>query len=411
MRFNRIFVHMKKRQLRTQIRKYSRQYPLVALVGPRQSGKTTLARELFPKYRYLSLENIDVRAHAQGDPRGFFEDYGNKLILDEVQRVPDLFSYLQEIVDQNPEPAQYILTGSHQFLLFEGISQSLAGRIVTFKLFPFTLNELKEAAEDKDVASIFRKPRRTPKKISHNELYRLIFTGLYPRIYDKKLDSRKWVENYILTYVERDLRSLINIKNIRTFEMFLKLCSSLSGQLLNFANLANHLGIALSTVKQWVSILEASGLVFLLPPYHQNFSKRIIKTPKLYFVDTGILCYLLGIRTPDELKGHPLIGSIYETFIISECYKRISHLGEIPRLYFWRDKSGREIDLIIDEGLMGFPIEIKLAKTYSSEFSNSLEYWLSLKGNQASKGEVIYTGDQILNAKSNIPAIPWYYFI
>lgn len=402
---------MKKRQIRHQIRKYSKQYPLVALVGPRQSGKTTLARELFPKYRYLSLENIDVRAHAQEDPRGFFEDYGKKLILDEVQRVPDLFSYLQEIVDQDSEPAQYILTGSHQFLLFEGISQSLAGRIVTFKLFPFTLNELKETAEDKDVSSIFRKPKRTQKKISHNELYRLIFTGFYPRIYDKKLDSRKWVENYILTYVERDLRSLINIKNIRTFETFLKLCSSLSGQLLNFANLANHVGVAQPTIKQWVSILEASGLVFLLPPYHQNFSKRIIKTPKLYFVDTGILCYLLGIRTPDELKGHPLIGSIYETFIISECYKRISHLGEIPRLYFWRDKSGREVDLIVDEGLSGFPIEIKMAKTYSSEFSNSLEYWFGLKGNRATKGEVIYTGDKILNAKSNVPAIPWYYLI
>jgi len=402
---------MKKRQIRHQIRKYSKQYPLVALVGPRQSGKTTLARELFPKYRYLSLENIDVRAHAQKDPRGFFEDYGKKLILDEVQRVPDLFSYLQEIVDQDPAPAQFILTGSHQFLLFEGISQSLAGRIVTFKLFPFTLNELKETAEDKDVSTIFKKTRRMPKKISHHELYQLIFTGFYPRIYDKKLDSRKWVENYILTYVERDLRSLINIKNIRTFEMFLKLCSSLSGQLLNFANLANHVGVTQPTIKQWISILEASGLVFFIPPYHQNFSKRIIKTPKLYFVDTGILCYLLGIRTPDELKGHPLIGSIYETFIISECYKRISHLGEIPRLYFWRDKSGREVDLIIDEGLSGFPIEIKMAKTYSSEFSSSLEYWFGLKGNRATKGEVIYTGDQILNAKSNIPTIPWYYFI
>lgn len=400
---------MKKRHLSKQILKYVKEYPILALVGPRQSGKTTLARTLFPDHTYLSLENIDLRQQASVDPRGFFADYGNRLILDEVQRVPDLFSYLQELVDNDPTPGQYILTGSHQFLLFEGISQSLAGRIVMFKLFPFTFSELQGYQQEADVTDIFKKHHPDRKVVSSIELYNLLFTGCYPRIYDRSLDSRKWVENYILTYVERDIRSLINIRNIRTFEIFLKLCASLSGQLINYANLSNHVGVSQPTIKQWISILEASGLIFILPPYHKNFSKRIMKTPKLYFVDTGILCYLLGIRNSKELAGHPLIGSIFETFIIGECFKRISHLGEIPRLYFWRDKSGMEVDLIIDEGLKAFPMEIKMAQTPNSSFTSSLSFWLDLKGNDNDQGEVIYTGNRIINSNSNIPSVPWYF--
>ena len=281
---------MKKRHLTSQILKYVKEYPILALVGPRQSGKTTLAQKLFPDHTYISLENIDLRQQAIEDPRGFFADHGNRLILDEVQRAPDLFSYLQELVDNDPTPGQYILTGSHQFLLFEGISQSLAGRIVTFKLFPFTYTELQGYDEETDIASVYRKQYPNRKAISSDDLYSLLLTGFYPRIFDRSLDFRKWVENYILTYIERDIRSLINIINIRTFEMFLKLCASLSGQQVNYATLSNHVGVSQPTIKQWIAILEASGIIFILPPYHKNFSKRIIKTPKLYFVDTGIMC-------------------------------------------------------------------------------------------------------------------------
>jgi len=400
---------MKKRHLSKHILKYAKEYPVLALVGPRQSGKTTLARSLFPNHTYLSLENIDLRQQAVNDPRGFFADYGNKLILDEVQRAPDLFSYLQELVDNDPSPGQYILTGSHQFLLFEGISQSLAGRIIMFKLFPFTFSELHGFQEEADVTVIYKKQYPHRKVVSASKLYKLLFTGFYPRIHDRSLDSRKWIENYILTYVERDIRSLINIRNIRTFEIFLKLCASLSGQLINYATLSSHVGVSQPTIKQWISILEASGLIFILPPYHHNFSKRIIKTPKLYFVDTGILCYLLGIRNAKELVGHPLLGSIFETFIIGECFKRISHLGEIPRLYFWRDKAGKEVDLIIDEGIKAFPIEIKLAQTSNPSFASSLYFWLGLKGNNNEHGEIIYTGDRVIGSKSNVPTVPWYF--
>lgn len=397
---------MKKRYLSKHILRFSKEYPIIGLVGPRQSGKTTLAKKLFPDHRYLSLESIDHRNHATEDPRGFFADYGNRLILDEVQRVPDLFSYLQELVDEDPTPGQYILTCSHQFLLFEGITQSLAGRIATFKLFPLNYTELREY-DPLSTTDIFKTPQKNREPVSNKTLHELLYKGLYPRIHDRELDSRKWAENYVLTYVERDVRSLINVQNIRTFEAFLQLCASLSGQLINYANLSNHVGVSQPTIKQWISILETSGLIFILPPYHKNFSKRIIKTPKLYFVDTGLLCYLLGIRSASELAGHPLIGAIFETFIVSECFKQFHHAGEVPRLYFWRDKLGNEIDLIIDEGLTSFPIEIKSSKTYNSSFQESIRHWLHIF-DSGKEGEVIYAGDNIVGSTTNCPAVPWY---
>ncbi|MBA2368989.1 MAG: ATP-binding protein [Candidatus Protochlamydia sp.] len=395
------------RHLSPHILKYSKQYPIVALVGPRQSGKTTLAKELFPNYKYISLENLDLRHQASSDTRGFLNDCGPFVIFDEVQRVPELFHYLQELVDTNQNPAQYILTGSSQFLLIEKITQSLAGRIVTFKLYPLTYTELHLYPQDANFESVFKTRHLNRERLSQEQLLNLIWTGFYPRIHDKHLDSYKWHENYLLTYVERDVRSLLNIRNLRTFENFLKLVASQSGQLMNYSNLANSIGISLPAVKEWISLLETSGLIFTLPPYFENFSKRIVKTPKLFFVDTGLLCYLLSIRTIEQLKTHPQLGSIFETFIVSECFKRFYNLGEIPPLYFWRDQSGNEIDLLIYDGQKGYPIEIKLSQTFHSDFNKTINKWLELKNNIAREGSIIYCGEHAAQTSTSIPAIPW----
>lgn len=396
------------RHLAKHILKYAKQYPLVALVGPRQSGKTTLAKFLFPQHTYLSLENLDLRLQATNDPRGFLKNHGPRLILDEVQRVPELFSYLQEIVDTNQDPGQFILTGSSQFLLVEKITQSLAGRIVTFKLFPLSYLELREYPEDPTFESVFRQAHPHRGKITQHELCQYLWEGFYPRIHNNHLDSYKWYENYVFTYVERDIRSLLNVRNLRTFEHFLLLCASRSGQLLSYSDLSGALGISVPTVKEWISILESSGLIFILPPYFENFSKRVVKTPKIYFVDTGLLCHLLSIRNIDQLKTHPLLGHIFETFIVSECFKRFYNLGETPPLYFWRDQSQNEIDLLIHSGNKSFPVEIKMSQTFHPDFKKVISQWIHLDKNPANVGMVVYCGEHKLQTDQTIQAIPWY---
>ncbi len=396
------------RHISRSILKYAKQYPIIALVGPRQSGKTTLAKALFPSYNYVSLENLDLRHYATTDPRGFLAEFGPYAILDEVQRVPELFAYLQEKVDTDSSPAQYILTGSAQFLLMENITQSLAGRIITFKLYPLTFTELYRYPEDTDYSTLYRKRHSRREKVDQEQLLNMLLTGFFPRIHDKQLDSNKWYEGYVLTYVERDIRSLLQVKNLRTFETFLKLCASLSGQLLNYSNLSNALGISVPTVKEWLSILEASGIIFILSPFFENFSKRLVKMPKLYFSDPGLLCYLLSIRTSDHLKTHPLLGHIFETFLVSECFKRFYNLGETPALYFWRDLSGTEVDLLIYDGRTGYPIEIKLSQTLHPDFKLSIDRWLSFKNNPAQAGTIAYCGDHAAYTNTAITAVPWY---
>lgn len=396
------------RHIAPYILKYSREYPILALVGPRQSGKTTLAKALFPSYKYISLENLDLRQQASEDPRGFFKDHGQYLILDEVQRVPELFPYLQELVDANQEPAQYILTGSSQFLLIESITQSLAGRIVTFKLYPLTYTELYQYPADPDFESVFRTRHSNRIKMDQNALYHMIWQGFYPRIHDKHIDSYKWYENYLLTYVERDVRNLLRVKNLRLFSSFLKLVAAQSGQLMNYVNISNAVGVSIPTIKEWISILETSGLIYILPPYFENFSKRIVKTPKIYFVDTGLLCHLLSIRNVEHLKTHPLLGSIFENFMVSECFKRFCNLGETPPLYFWRDQMGNEVDLLIHGGISGFPVEFKLSQSYHSDFKKGIERWLALKGNPAQSGYVVYCGEHSVQIQSQVPSVPWY---
>ncbi len=399
---------MIRRNLEHAIGKYSKEYPVVAIVGPRQSGKTTLARYMFPGHTYLSMENLDLRHMAQDDPRGFLDDYGKNLVLDEIQRVPSLFPYLQERVDSDESAATYVLTGSQQFLLMEKISQSLAGRIITFQLFPFSMNELHEAMPEKDIESIFTIKPGYIENGREIDIYQTIFTGMYPRIHDKNLDARKWIENYILTYVERDIRSLVNVENLKLFEDFLKICASMSGQLINYTTISNAIGVSQPTAKKWISLLETSGILFLLAPYYRNFKKRIVKTPKLYFTDTGILSFLLSIRKPKELIGHPLWGSIFETFVISELYKRVNHTGEKSPFYFWRDKTGNEIDLLLEMNSGLLPIEIKASKTVSPGMKSNLLSWMKLEGNISKKGFIIYRGNEIYGKRSMVSEVPWW---
>jgi predicted AAA+ superfamily ATPase len=406
LKFN--IVNMIPRHLEAYILKYAKQYPVLALVGPRQSGKTTLAKKLFPNHTYISLENLDYRMQASSDPRRFLNELGPFLILDEVQRVPELFSYLQELVDNHPENGQYILTGSSQFLLMESISQSLAGRIVTFKLYPLSFTELFEYPSEKNVNEVFRKRHVERKKISQKELYELLWKGFYPRIYDRDIESYKWLENYLFTYIERDVRSLLNVRNLLTFEKFLKLIASQSAQELNYSSIANAIGVSLPTIKEWISILETSGIVHILPPYFENFSKRLVKNPKIIFADTGLLCHLLSIRNVEILQSHPLLGSIFETFIVGECFKRFYNMGEIPPLYFWRDQAKNEIDLLIHTGLAAYPIEIKLSQTFHADFQKVIQQWFKLDQNPAQEGCIIFCGESVFNTQTSIPTVPWY---
>ncbi len=400
---------MIKRSLEAKVKEFAGEYPVLSIVGPRQSGKTTLARYLFPKYRYVSLENLDVRAFAQDDPRGFLYDYPPPVIIDEIQRVPHLFSYLQEKVDADPAPAQYILTGSQQFLLMQNISQSLAGRVITFRLFPFSYNELYGGPEDKSMEGILTLKKEGETTPPPREIEDILFTGMYPRIHDRKLSPRKWLENYVMTYVERDIRQLVNVKNLATFENFMKVIASQTGQLINYASISNIIGVSLPTVKSWLSLLEASGIVFILQPYHKRFSRRVVKTPKLFFTDTGLLCFLLSIRNSTDLKSHPLYGNVFETFIISEIYKRICHISEIPPIYFWRDKSGNEIDLLVDFGTRILPIEIKASRTHSTSFKDNIIKWLDLVGNTQSEGLILFNGNRVFGQGNPVPAAPWWY--
>ncbi len=394
------------RNLELPIHKYKSQYPVIAIVGPRQSGKTTLAQNLFHDYDYCSLENLDMRLYAEEDPRGFLKSYPPPLIIDEAQRAPSLFAYLQEMVDKNSKPAQYVLTGSQQFLLMEKITQSLAGRIIIFTLFPFTVNELIVKRFDKDIHSIFTVKKENKKHCNTIPIDSMIFSGMFPRIHDKHLDASKWLENYTVTYIERDIRNLINIENLHQFEIFIKTVASYSGQLVNYASLSNRIGISQPTVKKWLSMLETSGVIFFLQPYFKNVAKRVIKTPKLYFIDTGLLCFLLSIRSQKELIGHPLYGSIFETFIIAELYKRIVHTGiTTPPLYFFRDRTGNEIDCIVEwEGLL--TVEIKSAKTYNPKFTEGIQKCNPMLN--AQKGIVIYGGDHIFNQDEAMAVVPWW---
>ncbi|MBI4244996.1 MAG: ATP-binding protein [Planctomycetes bacterium] len=383
-------------------------FPVITITGPRQSGKTTLVRGELDNYDYVSLENPDQREFAMNDPLGFLSRFKRKVIFDEVQKVPELFSYIQTIVDESKINGQFILTGSHNFLLLQSITQSLAGRCSVLRLLPFSLAEILRR-KPLDVSRLAGEPKhnKNNKKSQKQTLTDLMLKGFYPPIHDKNIPPDLWLESYYQTYIERDVRSLVNIGDIETFGRFVRLCAGRNGQIVNLSSLASDCGVTHTTAKRWISSLEASFIIFLLRPYYRNFGKRLIKSPKLYFLDSGLLCFLLGIRSSDELTTHSMRGSIFEGFVIADIYKNFSNRGVIAPLYFWRDVSGHEIDLIIDMGGNPIAAEIKSAMTIADDFFDNLYYWRSLKGNKASSLTLVYGGEETYRRRG-VMVYPWY---
>ena len=380
------------RHLRSALRAAARDAPVVTLTGPRQSGKTTLARTAFPRHDYASLEDPDLRTFALEDPRGFLDQYRRGVVIDEAQRAPDLFSYVQTLVDRDDRPGRFVLSGSQNFLLLRSISQTLAGRCAILHLLPFSFTEL-ASLPAVDVSGLGRRiPRR--RRVPEADLPDTLFRGFYPRIHDKKLDARRWLRDYHQTYVERDVRELVNVGDLEAFRLFVHLCAGRNGQLLNLSGLASDAGVTHTTARRWLSILEASFLVVRLRPHHRNFNKRLVKSPKLYFLDTGLLCYLLGIGSPAELRLHAARGNVFESFVLSELLKARLHRGDEAALYFWRDAAGHEIDFVIADGEKLTPVEVKSGQTVAGDFFAGLRFWRTLAGDPAAPAALVYGGDR-----------------
>jgi predicted AAA+ superfamily ATPase len=362
------------------------QYPVVMITGPRQSGKTTLCRKVFPDMAYVNLEAPDTRQYAQDDPRGFLMSYQNGLIIDEVQRVPEITSYIQPLIDERHIPGQFILTGSQQFEVMEGISQSLAGRTAILKLLPFSIEELSGKG---DLPS----------------LDKLLLTGFYPRIYDMGLEPTRAMGDYVETYVERDLRRLINVRELGLFEKFLRLCAGRSGQLLNLQSLANDTGISHTTARGWLTILEASYIIYVLKPYYRNISKRLIKSPKLYFYDVGLASYLLGIENENQVARDPLRGNLFEGMVAMEALKFRLNRGKRDNMSFYRDSSGNEVDLVLEFGSSVFPVEIKGGVTISRDYFKGLRSFEKNNLELPLGGAIIYGGTET-QVRDNITVYP-----
>ena len=376
---------MIKRDAESKLLQLSQQFKAVALVGPRQSGKTTLARHVFGDKPYVSLENPDIRRFALEDPRSFLGQYPDGAVLDEAQRAPELFSYLQQILDEDNTRGKFIITGSNNFLLQESIGQSLAGRIAYLFLLPFAISEL----PDRDTV----------------DLQELIFKGLYPPVHDQPVDPDKWYSDYIRTYIERDVRQLKNITDLNAFERFLRLCAGRTGQLLNMSNLAIETGVDSKTIASWIGVLESGFIIYRLQPHYTNFNKRIVKMPKLYFYDPGLACALLGIQNAKQLTYHHMAGSLFENLMISELIKTRFNKAKNKDLYFWRDNVGHEIDIVIESPGGLFPVEIKYGKTITPEFFKGLLFWQKISNTQ--NGAVIYGGDSVQKRSNGMVIIPW----
>jgi predicted AAA+ superfamily ATPase len=369
---------MIKRTLTTKMVALAQKFQVITLTGPRQSGKTTLVRAAFPDLPYVSLEEPDIRQIALTDGRGFLANYPFGAILDEIQNTPDLFSYIQRLVDENRQ-IQFILTGSSNFLLMEKISQTLAGRTAVLHLLPFSFSELKPYTKQYE---------------------QLIFKGAYPRIYDREIAPTDFYPAYIQTYVEKDVRLIKNIGDINAFIQFTRLCAGRIGQLLNYASLASDAGISPNTAKAWLSILESSYILYRLQPYHRNFNKRLVKSPKLYFYDTGVACSLLGIHDEGQVNLHYIKGALFENLIINEFIKRSFHRGENRQPYFLQDNHGKEIDCLLVDGEKITLVEIKSGKTMSTSYLDNLIYWRKLVALPEDQCYVVYGGEHSMQTRT-----------
>ncbi|MEI6510355.1 MAG: ATP-binding protein [bacterium] len=368
------------RDIREELVRSAAEYPVATILGPRQSGKTTLARMTFPDKPYFSLEDPDLRMAAEADPRGFLGQMEGGGILDEVQRLPALLSYIQGIVDRSNKRGQFILTGSHQPQLHEAISQSLAGRTAILTLWPFSLHELRHYG-------------------SMQEPFNLIVSGSFPRLHEEGLEPRRFFNGYLQTYLERDVRALIQVRDLSQFQKFLTLLAGRVGQVVNLSSLSSDVGVSTTTIRNWLSVLIASYVVFELPPFYENVRKRVIKSPKIFFTDVGLASLLLGIHTEEQASRDPLRGQLYENLIIAEIVKGALNRGIKPEIYFFRDSHGNEVDLLIRESGTLRPIEIKSAGTFSLEFIKGLERFQALGIKRLAAGAVLYNGEQQFNVR------------
>jgi len=381
---------MIKRTLESTVIALAKKFPVIAILGPRQSGKTTLAQLAFPSHKYVSLEDFDVRDVANTDPRAFLDLHKNDsgIILDEIQHAPQLLSYIQTEVDKSKKHGYFIVTESQNFLLNEAVTQSLAGRVAIFTLLPLSFSELKQA------------------ELLPSDSSTMIFKGGYPRMCSDPIEPYNWYPNYIHTYLERDVRQIKNVSDLSQFRLFMKLCAGRIGQLLNVSSLANDCGVSVGTANTWISILEQSYIIFLLQPHFKNFSKRLVKTPKLYFYDTGLACSLLELESAKQVTTHYLRGGLFESAIISELMKMRYNLGRIPYCYFWRDKIGHEVDCLISQGGKLFPIEIKSGQTITQDYFEELHYWSELAGSDAGRSYCIYAGAESQN-RTLVSVLKW----
>ena len=367
------------RKLSAKLLELARYYPVVAVTGPRQAGKTTLCRATFPDKPYVSLESLDFREFAAHDPRGFLHEYRQGAILDEIQQAPGLVSYLQTEVDERPEPGRFILTGSQHLAIAQTISQSLAGRCGMLTLLPPDIDELRGFPEIPD------------------ELFTLLWQGSYPRIYDRNIPAAQWLADYIATYVQRDVRQVVNVGDLLGFTSFLKLCAGRTGQEINLSALGGDAGVSHNTAKAWLSILEASYIIHRVPAYHANIRKQVVKAPKMHFFDSGLVCTLLQIREPEQLRLHPLRGAIFESWAVAELYKTLAHQGEQPLLHHYRESRGLEVDILVRRGDTLHAVEIKSGATAASDFFKGFEPFRERMQEAGFTGEianaVIYGGD------------------
>ena len=360
------------RQIVQELTATANEFPVVTIIGPRQAGKTTLARMQFPNHAYANLEAPDIRLLATSDPHAFFSQFPPPVIIDEIQRVPELLSTIQVLADSSHQRGQYILTGSHQLRLQEAVAQSLAGRTALLRLFPLSISELKATG------------------ITHTR-DEFIYQGFMPRLYNEKVNPTRLYRNYCQTYIERDIRQMINLRRLTDFENFTRLLAGRVGQILNLSSLSNDIGVSSTTLKEWLSVLEASHTIFRLNPYFENFGKRIIKSPKIYFTDIGLASYLLGIESPALAARDPLIGNLFENMVVIEALKARLNAGKEPELYFYRDNKGNEVDLLFRQNRQLIPIEIKSAMTFNPEFAKGIAQFQKI-ASSAQKGHIIYAG-------------------